>query len=155
MNRLRLTIANLMIVVLYVGLGFAALRNANEFWASATFTLAILAVSTAVVVAGARKGRARMTWLGFAVFGGASLLIWLSTCQTIDFSMNAPPLPVMTWGLRSLIPHINPTVPMGSITWMRCLQVCHSLEVILVGFVGAILGRFVAAQDERPDPLRA
>ena len=58
MNRLRLTIANLMIVVLYAGLGFAALRNADEFWASATFTLAILAVSAAVVVAVARKGRA-------------------------------------------------------------------------------------------------
>jgi hypothetical protein len=38
---------------------------------------------------------------------------------------------------------------------MNYLQVCHSLEVILVGYVGAILGRFVAVQDERPDPLRA
>src|SRR6516165_9214735 len=107
MNRLRLTIANLMIVVLYVGLGFAALRNADEFWASATFTLAILAVSVAVVVAVARKGRARLTWLGFAVFGWASLLIWLSTSETIDHSMNGPPVPVMTWGLRSLIPYFN------------------------------------------------
>jgi hypothetical protein len=150
MKRLRLTIANLMFVVLYVGLGFAALRNADEFWASATFTLAILAVSAAVVGAVARKGRARMTWLGFAVFGLASLLIWLSTSQTIDYSMNGPPLAVMTWGLRSLKLHINQRVP-----WMNYLQVCHSLEVILIGFVGAILGRFVAAQDERPDPLRA
>ena len=58
MNRLRLTIANLMIVVLYAGLAFAALRNADKFWASATYTLAILAVSAAVVVAVARKGRA-------------------------------------------------------------------------------------------------
>ena len=155
MNRLRLTIANLMIVVLSVGLGFAALRNADEFWASATYTLAILAVPAAVVVAVARKGQARLTWLGFAMFGGASLLIWLSTSHKIDNSLNAPPVSVMTWGLCSLMPHINPTVPMGSITWMRCLQVCHSLEVILVGFVGAILGRFVAVEDERPDPLRA
>ena len=75
MNRLRFTIANLMVLVLYVGLGFAALRNADKFWASATYTLAILAVSAAVVVAVARKGRARLTWLGFAVFGWASLLI--------------------------------------------------------------------------------
>ena len=73
MNRLRLTIANLMIVVLYAGLGFAALRNADEFWASATFTVAILAVSAAVVGVVARKGRARLTWLGFAVFGWASV----------------------------------------------------------------------------------
>jgi hypothetical protein len=154
MNRLRLTIANLMFVVLYVGLGFDALRNADEFWASATFTLAILAVSAAVVVAVARKGRARLTWLGFAVFGGASLLIWLWTSETIDHSMNGPPAPVMTWGLRSLMPYFN-QAPFGSTTWLRYLQICHSLEVILVGFVGAILGRFVAVEDERPDPLRA
>jgi hypothetical protein len=155
MNRLHLTIANLMIVVLYAGLGFAALRNADEFWASATYTLAILAISAAVVVAVARRGRARLTWLGFAVFGGASLLIWLSTSETIDHSRNGPPVPVMTWGLLSLERHINQTVPIGRATWMNYLQVCHSLEVILVGFVGAILGRFVAVQDERPDPLRA
>lgn len=155
MNRLRLTIANLMAVVLYVGLGFAALRNADEFWASATFTLAILAVSAAVVGAVARKGQARLTWMGFAVFGWASLLIWLSTSQTIDNMVNGPPVPVMTWGLRRLKLHINQTVPLGQATWMNYLQVCHSLEVILVGFVGAILGRFVAVQDDRPDPLRA
>ena len=154
MNRLRLTIANLMIVVLSVGLGFAALRNADEFWASATYTLAILAVSAAVVVAVARKGQARLTWLGFAMFGGASLLIWLSTSETIDHSMNGPPVPVMTWGLRSLMSYFN-QAPFGSTTWMNYLQICHSLEAILVGFVGAILGRFVAVQDERPDPLRA
>ena len=155
MNRLRLTIANLMAIVLYAGLAFAALRNPNRFWASATFTLAILAVSAAVVVAVARKGQARLAWLGFAVFGWASLLIWLSTSETIDHSMNGPPVPVMTWGLRSLELHINQTVPVGQATWMNYLQVCHSLEVILVGFVGAILGRFVAVQDDRPDPLRA
>jgi hypothetical protein len=69
--------------------------------------------------------------------------------------MNGPPVPVMTWGLRSLELHINQKVPIGQANSMNYLQVCHSLEVILVGFVGAILGRFVAAQDERPDPLRA
>jgi hypothetical protein len=154
MKRLRFTIANLMVVVLYVGLGFAALRNPNGFWASATFTLAIMAVSAAVVGAVARKGQARMTWLGFAVFGWASLLIWLTTAQTIDDSANGPPVTVMTWGLRRLVPYFN-QAPFGSTTWMNYLQICHSLEVILAGFVGAVLGRHVAVQDDRPDPLRA
>jgi hypothetical protein len=57
MSRLRLTIANLMAIVLYAGLAFAALRNPNCFWASATFTLAVLAVSAAVVGAVARRGK--------------------------------------------------------------------------------------------------
>jgi hypothetical protein len=155
MSRIRFSIASLLAVVLVLALAFAALRNPNRFWASATFTLAILAVSVAVVVAVARKGQARLTWLGFAVFGWASLLIWLSTSETIDHSMNGPPVPVMTWGLRSLELHINQKVPIGRANSMDYLQVCHSLEVILVGFVGAILGRFVAVEDDRPDPLRA
>jgi hypothetical protein len=155
MNRLRFTIANLMVLVLYVGLGFAALRNANAFWASATFTLAILAVSAAVVGAVARKGRARMTWLGFAVFGWASLLIWLSTSQSIDNVGHGPPPSFTTWGLHSLMPYVNQTVRFGLATRWTYLQICHSLEVILIGFVGAILGRFVVVEDDRPNPLRA
>jgi hypothetical protein len=95
-----------------------------------------------------------MTWLGFAVFGLASLLIWLSTSQTIDSSMDGPPVPVMTWGLRSLMPYFN-QAPFGSTTWMNYLQVCHSLEVILAGFLGAILGRHVPVQDDRPNSFRA
>jgi MFS family permease len=138
-----------MAIVIYVGFGFAALRNANDLWATSAYTLAILAVSAAVVGAVARKGRARMTWLGFAVFGGASLLIWLSTCETIDHSWNGPPAPVMTWGLRSLELHINQNIPVGHENSMNFIQVCHSLEVILFGLVGAAMGRLVAAKDDQ------
>jgi hypothetical protein len=66
-SRLRLTIAHLMTIVLYVGVGFAALRNADEFWAVAAYTLA-------VVGAFARSGRARTPRSSFAVFGWTHLL---------------------------------------------------------------------------------
>ena len=72
MTRLRFTLAQLMAVVLFIGFGFAALRNANGLWASATFSLAILTVSVAVAGACSRQGRARMPWAGFAVAGGLS-----------------------------------------------------------------------------------
>jgi hypothetical protein len=55
MTRPRLTLAQLMAVVLLVGFGFAALRNANPSWASVTFSLAILAVSVALAGACSRK----------------------------------------------------------------------------------------------------
>ena len=42
MSRLRFTIAQAMALVIFVGFGFAALRNAEEFWASATYTVARL-----------------------------------------------------------------------------------------------------------------
>ena len=47
MTRPRLTIAQLMTVILLVGFGFAALRNADDFWASATYTLAIISILAA------------------------------------------------------------------------------------------------------------
>jgi hypothetical protein len=55
MTRLHFTLAQLMAIVLYLGFGFAALRNADDFWASATFTVAIISISTALVGAIARK----------------------------------------------------------------------------------------------------
>ena len=60
-----------MTFILLVGLGFAALRNANQFWANATYTLAFISILVALLCAFARKGKARMTWAGFAVFGWA------------------------------------------------------------------------------------
>ena len=75
MTRFRLTIAQLMAIVLYLSLGFAALRNADRLWASATFTLSIVAISTALLGALIRRGRARPAWIGFAVFGWTYLLL--------------------------------------------------------------------------------
>jgi hypothetical protein len=65
----RFTIAQLMAVVIVVGLGFAALRSASVLWASAVFTLTVAVLSTAILGAMARRGRARVTWAGFALFG--------------------------------------------------------------------------------------
>ena len=79
MTRLRFSIAQLMVIVLFVGFGFAALHNANAFWAAATFSMAIISVSVAFMGACARKEGARMPWAGFATTGGIRLAIWLST----------------------------------------------------------------------------
>ena len=49
MSRPRFTIAQSMAFVIYVAFGFAALRNANALWASATFKLAVIMVSVAFV----------------------------------------------------------------------------------------------------------
>ncbi len=59
MSRLRYTIAQLMALVIFIAFGFGALRNANDYWASASFGLAILTVSIALVgVCYRRDGRA-------------------------------------------------------------------------------------------------
>src|SRR5690349_14196326 len=58
-----------MAIVLLVGVGVAALRSASVLWSSAVFTLAVAVLSGAVLGAIARRGRSRMTWAGFALFG--------------------------------------------------------------------------------------
>src|SRR2546423_1907622 len=69
MTRLRFTLAQLMAAVVFIGLGFAALRSASVLWASAVFTLTVAVLSAAILGAMGRRGRARMTWAGFALFG--------------------------------------------------------------------------------------
>src|SRR4051794_21182994 len=96
MTRLRLTLAQLMAVVLCVGLVLAALRNAEAILASAIYTLAFLALSVAPLNALARKGRTRMAWAGFAVFGWARLSV---------NQIQLPPL-LTEWGCAYFLPYL-------------------------------------------------
>jgi hypothetical protein len=157
MSRPRLSLAGLLALVLYIGFGVAALRNADRFWASATFTLAIITLSIALTCAFTRKGRTRTTWTGFAVFGWAYLLIvLLPPRHTGGFGFGPIPWPhlLIEWGIASLQPYIKPFPPGvtgGGAAGNFLLpydQVNHSLGIILFGLVGAILSRLVAEKDE-------
>jgi hypothetical protein len=120
MNRLRFTIAQSMAIVFYGGFGFAALRNADDLWASATFNLAIISVSVALACACAGSATSRMTWAGFAFAGGACLIIWLATSQTVG-SLNGPPQS-MFYRFR---PYINPAAS-GGVPFIAYTQISHS-----------------------------
>ena len=157
MTRLRFTLARLMGIVLYLGFGFAALRNADAFWASATYTLAIILIAVAFVGAFTRSGWARTPWVGFAVFGWTYLLIvhlpdW--SIGGLGFGPIYKPLLLIEWGTAQLQPYIKP-LPQGmgggavSDFLMPYEQVSQSLGIILFGLVGAVLGRLLAANDER------
>jgi hypothetical protein len=144
-----MTIAQLMAIVLYLGTGFAALRNATEFWASATLTLAAAIVLAATLGAFARKGTRRFAWAGFAAFGWTCALTeWLSFLAMRQY---APPPMLVLWGFRTLQPYIQPSAAGGD-PYIRYYQISISLEVVLFGVVGAIVGRLVAAEVDRPNP---
>ena len=146
MTRLRFTLAQLMAIVLYSAFGFAALRNADAFWASTTFSLTIISVSVALVGAFGSKKEARMTWAGFAVAGGVNLVIWLATSQTVGY-LNGPP-PALLYTLQ---PYINPTAS-GGASFIAYTQICNSLNVVFVGLVAAVLSRLVAVKNDQPNP---
>jgi hypothetical protein len=148
MTRLRFTLAQLMAIVLYLGFGFAALRNADEFWASAAYTLAIILVAGALVGAFTRNGKARAPWVGFAVFGWTYLLI---------VHLPGKPLLMVEWATARLQPYVKPLPPgMGGEAagdyLMSYEQVSQSLGVILFGLVGILLASLLAVKDERPNP---
>src|SRR3954453_22282438 len=97
MTRLRFTLAQLMAAVIFIGLGFAALRSASRLGASAVFTLTVAVLSAAILGAMARRGRARMPWAGFALFGwvylGTTFGPWAAANGVL-----APPY-VTRWGI--------------------------------------------------------
>jgi hypothetical protein len=146
MTRPRLTIAQLMTLILLVGFGTAALHNANQFWASATYTIAIISILAALLFAFANTGKARMTGAGFAVFGWAYLLIGLLPDRSVG-SLGSGPVPwpslIIERGTACLQPYIHPLPPPAP-EWFQYEQVSHSLGIILFGLVGALIGGLVA-----------
>ena len=51
MRRIRFTIASLLVVVLFVAVGFAALRESSDLWASGIFTVTLAALLTSILLA--------------------------------------------------------------------------------------------------------
>jgi hypothetical protein len=75
MNRFRMTIRLAMALVLFAGVGLAALRDPSVWWVSGLVACLIGLLLTACVGAMYRTGRERAFWLGIVVFGGGYLLL--------------------------------------------------------------------------------
>src|SRR5215470_3124739 len=106
MTRLQVTLAQLMALVLFLGLGFAALRNANGLWASLTYTVAIVMISAAPLGAAARRGNRRLRWAAFAVFGWIYVLIAQLPGMEAYFGMGRlqKPLLPIEWAIHESLP---------------------------------------------------
>jgi hypothetical protein len=77
MTRIRFSIASLLIVVIVLAVGFAALREASDIWSSGTFTLTIGALLISALLAVHRARSARAFWIGYALFGCTYLVLSL------------------------------------------------------------------------------
>lgn len=170
MTLLRFTLAQLMAVVFLFGVGFAALRSASQVWSSAVFTLTVIVLSAAILGAMGRRGRARMTWAGFALFG------WIYLVTTFGLGgegngVTAPPH-VTRWvfdywdaqrwsyprfesaspGEKLFSPLPPPPGLVISPDAHQFRRIGHCLTAILFGFVGAIAGRILAPRNDPPAP---
>jgi hypothetical protein len=73
MRRFRFRIGTLLVLIIALGVGFAALRESNDTWDSGVFTLALGALLVSILLAVHRTGKRRAFWIGFALFGWAYL----------------------------------------------------------------------------------
>jgi hypothetical protein len=167
----RFTIGYLMGIVSLVGIGLAALHSPSLLWASGLFSLAVLLFSTAVIGAIAIAGLSRFACMGFSAFGGPYLLatFWL---WPVANAVTAPPL-LSTLVLDYFKPKASTasillydTVQRGesyperpptfspaptpftgrAVNLLHYRRIGHSLTAIFLGFMGALLGRFLATR---------
>jgi hypothetical protein len=104
MSRPRFSIASLLAWVALLGLGIAALRSGSPLWANAWFSLAIGALTVAILAAVYRRGSRRAYWVGFASCGWVYMLLALGPWNE---SLVGPYL-VTTAVLDLLYPHVVP-----------------------------------------------
>jgi hypothetical protein len=77
MRNLRFNIASLLGVILFFGVGFAALREANNLWESGLFTLTVGILLVGILLAVYRALARRAFWVGFTLFGWVYLALSL------------------------------------------------------------------------------
>jgi ABC-type transport system involved in multi-copper enzyme maturation permease subunit len=77
MRRFRFHLATLVILVLLLPVGLAALRESNEIWDSSIFSLTLGVLLISILLAIYRTEKRRAFWIGFALFGSAYLALSL------------------------------------------------------------------------------
>ena len=77
MRSFRFHLGTLVIVILVLGLGFAALRESSDLWESGIFTLTLTALLFSILLAIHGTESRRAFCIGFALFGSAYLALSL------------------------------------------------------------------------------
>jgi hypothetical protein len=144
MNRFHVTIRSLMALVLFVGVGFAALRDPSMWWVGAVLACLIGLLLTACVGAIYRTGRERAFWLGIVVFGGGYLLL----AQVLSSDGTGNPVAFINRVLDTAAHNawLNPAQINGTINGDYS-AVGNKLVMILVAMIGSVVA--VAFHDSR------
>jgi hypothetical protein len=105
MKHFRFSIRGLMVVIVLMGIGFAALRYPTPFWANVWYSFTLASLTLAVPAAVYRRGEQRAFWVGFAACGWVYFLLalapWLEREAGFQF--------VTTAVLDVMAPHIVQT----------------------------------------------
>lgn len=84
MPRFRFSMSRLLLIVLLVALGCAALVQSTPLWASVVVTITLLLLMLSAIMAITGRGSSRSFWIGFAVAGWIYWIV-VNTQFTADF----------------------------------------------------------------------
>jgi hypothetical protein len=176
MRRFRFHLGSLVIVVLLMGIGFAALRESNEIWDNSIFSITLGVLSISILLAIHRTEKRRAFWLGFALFGSAYLglslvpsiesrLITTEVLTFLDSKMTRPSPVGLSYpdidydgkidlivanDTTGLFKSLVGTLPKGSSgTSEHFIRIGHSLLAIVAAILGGQLSRYLRSRDER------
>ena len=130
MKHIRFSIASLLVVVLFVAVGFAALRESSDLWDSGVFTLTLAALLISILLAVHRTESRRAFWIGFALFGW--IYLGLSLVPSIESRlMTTKALAYLDSKVpgRSLVPRLakkGELVLHGNLSCSRVYNGCHT-----------------------------
>jgi hypothetical protein len=77
MLKIRNSIAHLMILIAFLGIGAASVLNASRLWAGIIPMLTTMLLLASILGLAYRSGESRAAWAGFAVFGWGFVLLSL------------------------------------------------------------------------------
>lgn len=179
MGKFRFTLLSLMVLVAFSAVGLAALVNASELWASATFTVTVSVLLVAILgIVLPRRESSRAFCAGLTVVGWGYMLIVFSPWFRPESNLGPAPL-LTTKLLEYLYDKVTeaPAVagaskqfPRGSMAArIRALQrgsalrgalstsrkhfqqVGHSLLGLFFAFLGGLLARYLyTTQEAKP-----
>jgi hypothetical protein len=166
----RFSVRSLMIFIVGAAVGLAALRNANDYWATAMATVVVVAVATSIVGSLTLRGRARYEWAGFAVFSAVYLAVAVGTVLSDRFKeyfgptvaleyvqskvsgdQSEPMLPLRGPSLDSVERWRSWLPGAADIDGFRCVG--HSIFALLSGLIGSVVGGIFYARRERNGSL--
>ncbi len=157
LRRFRFGIAQIMLLVLGVGLAIGSLRSPSPLLASVIWTMIVSLLCWSVVAATLGKNR-RAFWAGFAVFGWVHLVVIFDLYRFTPADSENPPLPALLTSY--LIDYLRDHVPPRSGLIIRDVfnfigfpllefeQIARLLTTLLAALIGGGLSRLVG---RRPD----
>ena len=136
MRAVRFSIAWLMMVVLILALGLAALRNPSEMCSGSVALVTRALLCFAVVGAVCRTGRERTWWLAVAVFGWA----YLRSFDISYFVLRTPMQRLLeTFGPIMGVPIDSSNTGNWDVRQQSFLQIGHNLGALIFAILGGFL----------------